>query len=735
MLNKFKSIFSKNSILNKILLPYISVLVIPILVITIIMFQINFNMYKTEIAEKTGSGIENLRQIVDIEIDGLMTVTNMVFSDTSLADTWSRSMTDNMSLYQKKLTTYMGTNNFIKEIGVYVPEYNYVFSSESPSSLENYSGRIYKFGNFSPDEFKQFISTEEKILYIPVHARNIASYKHYACIIKESAVYSTNNRIAIITLDVDYINNLFDNVNGDSYIFDSEGNVIAASTTNHKVPGDVVWELTKTDNEKINYENEVYYIKAITSNSNNWQYVLLSEYDDVYKNLSYVQWIYTFIILAVIIAGILILMYTIKHVYSPIRSLASHLESSSEDFNEIEAIRNNVQSLVKTNEDLEKRVEDAYAIAKEHMFYKLINGEISDEAEAKRQFAFYDINFDFDYYYIALFDVEEYVHEVVSEAVKLLTDYTKEYNCFTMSVFENHKLCVICPALDKNHTSEDYALITNMRGFLEEITMSRITVGVGNPVADISTIWKSYIEAQSASDYKKIKGSGQILMFRDVSTLSDKAGYTDKDIQKLAIYIKAGEMNKTFEIIDEIVRSLHNVSLHVAQCVCFELIIVILNAVSDKVDGDLYFSKFDITTLVEFESINSLVDEVKKFLNEIFAEVENKHTETDRFIDRIVEYVNENYNKPFFSVDNITQHFGVSTTYLAQYFKMKKGMTVSGYITKVQIDNTKRILLSTDKTIKEIADEVGFTDVSNFIRKFKAQTGVTPGVYRKANKK
>jgi len=169
--------------------------------------------------------------------------------------------------------------------------------------------------------------------------------------------------------------------------------------------------------------------------------------------------------------------------------------------------------------------------------------------------------------------------------------------------------------------------------------------------------------------------------------------------------------------------------------VCFELIIVILNAVSDKVDGEMYFSKFDITTLVEFESINTLVDEVKKFLNEIFAEIENKHIETDSFIDRIVEYIHENYNKPFFSVDNITQHFGVSTTYLAQYFKMKKGMTVSGYITKVQIDNTKRILLSTEKTIKEIADEVGFTDVSNFIRKFKAQTGVTPGVYRKANKK
>jgi len=735
MLKTIKNIFSKNSILNKILLPYVSVLVIPIIVITIIMFQINFNMYKNEIGEKTGSGIENLRQIMDIEIDGLMTVTNMVFSDTSLAETWSRSMMDNMLLYQKKLDSYIGTNNFIKEIGIYVPEYDYVFSSETPLSLKKYSGMLYRFGDFSPEEFKQFINSDEKILYVPVHARNIASYKHYACIIKESAVYSTSNRIAIITLDIDYIKNLLNNVNGDSYVFDTDGTVIASNSTNHSVPGTSVWEFAKSGKEKTRYENEEYYIKTTTSNSNNWQYVLLSEYDDVYKNLSYVQWIYTFIILIVIIAGILILMYTIKHVYSPIRRLASHLESSTDDFNEIEAIANNVQSLVKTNEDLEKRVEDAYAIAKEHMFYKLINGEISDEAEAKRQFAFYDINFDFDYYYIALFDIEEYVPEIVSEAVKLLTEFTKEYNCFSISVFENHKLCVICPALDKNQTDEDYALLANMRGFLEEITMSRITVGVGNPVSDVSTIWKSYIEAQSASDYKKIKGTGQILMFRDLSTLSDKAKYTDKDIQKLALYIKAGEMDKTFEIIDDIVRSLHNVSLHVAQCVCFELIIVILNAVSDKVDGEMYFSKFDITTLVEFESINTLVDEVKKFLNEIFAEIENKHIETDSFIDRIVEYIHENYNKPFFSVDNITQHFGVSTTYLAQYFKMKKGMTVSGYITKVQIDNTKRILLSTEKTIKEIADEVGFTDVSNFIRKFKAQTGVTPGVYRKANKK
>lgn len=122
-------------------------------------------------------------------------------------------------------------------------------------------------------------------------------------------------------------------------------------------------------------------------------------------------------------------------------------------------------------------------------------------------------------------------------------------------------------------------------------------------------------------------------------------------------------------------------------------------------------------------------------MNGFFDSNAGRHDETDDLIDKILTYIHENYNKPYFSVDNIADKFGFSNTYLSQYFKSKKMITISNYIAKVQIDEAKKLLIQSDWSIKDIAEEIGYSDVSNFIRRFKAKTGVTPGIYRKTTKK
>ena len=43
----------------------------------------------------------------------------------------------------------------------------------------------------------------------------------------------------------------------------------------------------------------------------------------------------------------------------------------------------------------------------------------------------------------------------------------------------------------------------------------------------------------------------------------------------------------------------------------------------------------------------------------------------------------------------------------------------------------KGILITTDVTISEIADQVGYGNQKSFMRRFKQVTGMTPGEYRK----
>ena len=74
---------------------------------------------------------------------------------------------------------------------------------------------------------------------------------------------------------------------------------------------------------------------------------------------------------------------------------------------------------------------------------------------------------------------------------------------------------------------------------------------------------------------------------------------------------------------------------------------------------------------------------------------------------------------------------GVHPTYIWKVLKMEKGKSFMDYLEEYKISEAKRLLLQTDKTVAEIAQELNYTNAQNFIRFFSKSTGVTPGKFRK----
>lgn len=63
--------------------------------------------------------------------------------------------------------------------------------------------------------------------------------------------------------------------------------------------------------------------------------------------------------------------------------------------------------------------------------------------------------------------------------------------------------------------------------------------------------------------------------------------------------------------------------------------------------------------------------------------------------------------------------------------KESVGKTVSELINEQIVLEAKRLLLATPSQVKEVADHLGYEDVSYFIRFFKKQTGLSPEAFRK----
>ncbi|WP_158978734.1 AraC family transcriptional regulator [Cellulophaga sp. L1A9] len=107
-----------------------------------------------------------------------------------------------------------------------------------------------------------------------------------------------------------------------------------------------------------------------------------------------------------------------------------------------------------------------------------------------------------------------------------------------------------------------------------------------------------------------------------------------------------------------------------------------------------------------------------------YFEVPKKNAE-DR-ITKMLTYINENIDKTeLLKVENLADVFMMSPTYVSEYFKKQVHMPLREYIIKAKLKLVEIRLLNSDFTLTQIADDLGFTDVSHLSKTFKRYSGTS----------
>ena len=98
-------------------------------------------------------------------------------------------------------------------------------------------------------------------------------------------------------------------------------------------------------------------------------------------------------------------------------------------------------------------------------------------------------------------------------------------------------------------------------------------------------------------------------------------------------------------------------------------------------------------------------------------------------IKKALVYVSENYETA--SVETVAKHCGLSYNHFSASFKKIIGRSFTDYLDQIRINEAERLLLSTDRSVTDIAFSCGFSSSSHFISHFKARKNITPGQLRK----
>lgn len=73
----------------------------------------------------------------------------------------------------------------------------------------------------------------------------------------------------------------------------------------------------------------------------------------------------------------------------------------------------------------------------------------------------------------------------------------------------------------------------------------------------------------------------------------------------------------------------------------------------------------------------------------------------------------------------------MSESAFSRYFKNASGQTFSGMVKRLRLTQACRLLEHTDATIAQISQSVGYSNLSNFNRRFRDEYGMTPSDYRR----
>lgn len=100
----------------------------------------------------------------------------------------------------------------------------------------------------------------------------------------------------------------------------------------------------------------------------------------------------------------------------------------------------------------------------------------------------------------------------------------------------------------------------------------------------------------------------------------------------------------------------------------------------------------------------------------------------------IKRYVKNNLTRKL-TLNDIARNLHCSTVTLTEHFKREFGVTINEYITRKRMELAERMLLSTDKPLRDIASLSGFADVEYFSRTFKKHHGISPASWRRGKGK
>lgn len=743
-----------------ILMTYVTILIIP-LVSGLVNYKLNASLIQEQLQQQYTLLLEQMQGVLDERLLNIKNVSKNICVDRDVSRLLSYDGRDSgIETYNKSevittLNNYKNSNTAIFDICLYLHDEKKAVTSSSVLDVEELYHQ-YHYQNTDVNGFRSMLAEQHfdtfrftEAITVNGQSRPIITYLQSLPIGSLDTIQAT----LMILLDQDVllqeVQDLYEQNNLQFYAVNDRNQSMFRILPNDK---NFFRYSYLTQKETFFRPSLSTYVLHMPSAVTDYEYVLIpdsGEFTAPFRlfRASSLTWISVAFFIGILIAYIIS-----RRIYSPIQKIINTVKPSKvpqKGFrNGLSIVENATQSLLEENQSIRQIIDRETPILKSNLLGNILKGYRLEDNTVEA-LASVDIVYPhpcFAAVVVSLHTIDPQDSQELTlckYAVQNIADelLRQTYPANSVDVTFN-KVGILVNLPDDRTAHLDH--ITSVLGTLDSIMREQFDLPIQIAVGDIQTglenAFLSYQHCLSTLEYQSLKGTSGIMDWRNMADNKNIFYYpTELELQLMNAVI-----NSNTGLVGSLLDDLYyknfeenGLSLLEIKCLYFDLVstaLKIMHELSIK-DESLIKESYESYDTAKNPSGKQLFDNLKQlFVRLCEAARQNSSEKSNDFKNQLLAYIDKYCFDINFNLNSLAYAFHTNHAYLSAFFKEKLGINFTDYIRKIKTDKAKELLETTNDTLSEISEQLGYSNSTVFIRNFKKETGQTPNQYRESRK-
>lgn len=724
---------------------YFLIFLIPFLLLTTVLYYSAIIGLKQQLYSTNQNSLKQAMNLLDERLKDLEKLTDTIQFNPKLS-----SFMLNHPFYSLDSNNELGriqaNHSFIEEMYIYYDQDKKFYSKNGSYDLSTFQFNKYETVAFEAGELEENLTKNHPKLNATLYSSGVSDklFQYYVPL-KNSGITYGNVLFVLNNNELEKMMNMTSNdLPGFTYLLDESYSTLLSLTESGKEHANLKIEKETLNNIKLEYADKQYDLSSFKSEISGITLALLVEDNQFLKPVIQTRNLFYLLIALIFILGSLFSYILGLKKYLPMKKIEDSFEKilskESLDFEDGNRLffENKLNLVLKNHLELNQIVSEQKVYLLNYFLESLISGHYREENQLKYEMEKLDFKLAGKAFFVVVMSSEW--SENKEENTKIKTVFIDQFprtikgTTYHLIELATKKQIVMLGCTTKAEINSLLA-VSELKQFSQTFLPAKLSFTVGNFYENLLYINRSYIDALTAAEYFK-DTDRDIIYYEEIS---DRQVYFSSipidSKSKLHKSLMEGDEVVAKEVLESIFskNTIAQMSIYEKRYYCYDVISTVFNCVSQENQQSIV-KNFD--HLMSSDVLDDIHEELKKITDD-FCSVMNfmKEKETKDLGQKIMKYIHENYASMDLSLEAIAVNFDFSVSYLSRVVKEQVGITFSNYVQELRLVKIKEELIYTPKTIKEIVNDAGYHDVSNYTRKFKQIIGVTPGQYRKENRK